>query len=67
MQEMGHPMSMDAFRRTVLSGCQFVALMMDALVVKKCSKPPGAPSIIDTALKGFTDLSFMSDTFAADW
>ena len=37
---MGRPaLSKNAFHRTMLSGCQFVALMIDADAVKECSAP----------------------------
>lgn len=67
MQRFGQPIAPEAFHRTVLSGCQFVALMMDAHAAKQCSVPPGAGSMIDTVLGGFTNLSFITDFFAADW
>ena len=65
---MGRPaLSKNAFHRTMLSGCQFVALMIDAGAVKECSVPPGARCVNDTILRGFSELGTISLTFAADW
>ena len=51
----------------MISGAEFVKMMMRADSVAKCAVPPGMPGMVDTTLKGFTGLGFLLRLGASHW
>ena len=64
MQSMGLPTSADGFRWTVLSGCQFVAMMTHTTLVNGYIVAPGTP---DTVLESLADFGMMLQSCGPDW
>jgi hypothetical protein len=67
LQAKGQSLSVEDFQSAVQSGVQFVAMMTKGDSVAECAVPPGAPSMIDTTLKGITELGCLSQSCAPQW
>ena len=60
-------MSAEDFRAAVLSGYEFHKMAMTAGSVAKCAVPLGAPSMVDTTLKGYNELGCLLVSCAPHW
>jgi hypothetical protein len=66
-QAMGRTVSAEDFHTALISGAEFVEMMMKADSVAKCAVPPGMPGMVDTTLKGFTGLGSLLRLGASHW
>ena len=67
MQAKQQSVSAEDFRLAVLSGTQFVDMTKNVDSVGEYAVPPGAPSMVDTTLKGLNELGCLLWSCAAQW
>ena len=67
MQATRRPGTALQLSAAVVSGRQFLSMVVQAHSVAECTVPAGAPSLIDTTLSGVHELSCLLHSYAPDW